>query len=141
MHALEAATPGDYESYLRAHVVPFLASRSLDEIDRTSFYERRQPPLTGGNEAPKLGGGRLDGCRLNVQAKRWEASVGRPVVQVSLARQRVEGRRDAAPPRCSPQPVVADQVSVLPNVPGQAPSGHGAGSASVPAASDAARYV
>ena len=41
MHALEAATPGDYESYLRAHVVQFLASRSLDEIDRTSFYERR----------------------------------------------------------------------------------------------------
>ena len=54
---------------------------------------------------------------------------------------RVEGRRDAAPPLGSPQPVVADQVSVLPNVPGQAASGHGAGSASVPAASEAARYV
>jgi hypothetical protein len=37
------------------------------------------------------------------------------------------------------QPVVADQMSVLPNVPGQTASGHGAGRARVPAASDAAR--
>ena len=98
MRGLEAATPSDYESYLRVHLVPFLASWSLDEIDRTSSYER--------------------------PARGWW-----------------EGRRDVAPPGSSPQPVVADQVSVLPNVPGQAPSGHGAGSASVPAASDAARYV
>jgi hypothetical protein len=51
MEGLEAATPSDYESYLRVHLVPFLASRSLDEIDRSGSYERRQPPLTGGNEA------------------------------------------------------------------------------------------
>jgi len=37
-------------------------------------------------------------------------------------------------------PVVADQMSVLPKVAGQSASGHGAGSASCPAASDAARY-
>jgi hypothetical protein len=37
-------------------------------------------------------------------------------------------------------PVVADQMSVLPKVAGQSASGQGAGSASCPAASDAARY-
>ena len=36
-------------------------------------------------------------------------------------------------------PELADQMSVLPNVAGQSASGQGAGNASVPAASDAAR--
>jgi hypothetical protein len=45
----------------------------------------------------------------------------------------------AVPPPSYCQPFVADQVSVLPKVPGQSASGHGAGSARWPAASDAAR--
>ena len=52
-----------------------------------------------------------------------------------------EGRRSCRPSNGGQGAFVADQMSVLPNVAGQSASGHGAGSANIPAASDAARYA